>query len=846
MTGGLSLLWPLSIRPLCRDRKRSLLSVLGIALGVTLVFSVHLSTSRARDGIRQGGSFMNRADWEIVSYFNRAFDDRVYGRLLEIEGMTALPVVQRFVRVESIGKRVPFIATDSVKIPYFLDEYKAEVTDDANVFDSDSVLLSQGLAEKTGTEIGETLPLEIGSGSRRVRIAGVVQGGGLSDDAVLADIGAAQEMLGSHGRIDSIQIRMRNGYTPDRVAAAVRAALPEDLYLRKPSDRILRTREVFRAFEYNLKALSFMALLIGMFLVYNTIRVSVARRRSEVGILRALGMGRGGVMGLFVLEAVAIGIPGALLGVVAGNVVSIFSDQGVADTLLSLYGVPLLADAGNIAREAAWPFFLGVTGAVVSSLPPAYEATRVAPAETVREGSFERRYRDRVGRQAAAGSLLVPLGLALSFGPTIGRFPYTGFGGILVMTAGFVLASGWLIQRLAGSGRRFLGRTLGAGGTIGAAHLFTSAPRTAPAVSAISVSLACTLGILMLITSFRTTVEDWVDRNLSADLFVTENACGGRSFCEEAIAEPVVERLRALPGVTDIYRFRGFDFEYQGLSTHLAVSDTALLQKYDRFRFLPGPKPDDIYRELASGPFAIVSEAFSYRFGISTGDAIAVPAADGARNFTVSGIFYDYFSEQGYVLLDRRFLRPLFGVDDAHSLALYFDPEADRESVMARVTETLRAEDVGIARGPDIKARVLHVFDQTFFVTRAVYLVSLVIALLGVVSTLYTLVLERRRALSVLRYLGMDRLQLGKMVAAETGLIALSGSGIGAVMGLCLGIVLIYVVNKQSFGWSIDLHMPWLSMAGMMTGMAAATIGAAVLPYRELLRIRPEGHISAE
>lgn len=846
----LALVWVLGLKPLCLDRRRSTLSVIGIALGITLLFSVSLSISRAREGIRQSGSFMNSADREVVSYYSRPFPDIVYAGLLDTGGVVIIPVVSGVgeVSTESGGRQIPVIGADVVKIPYFLENFGYEdvLPEPAAIFEARSVLLTAGLAAGLKLKPGDRFDISLGQVRNSFRLAGIVSGEGLASDAVLMDIAGAREILGKHGLLDSLQIRIKPGFNPDSVLGEIASRLPPDLYLRRPEDRILRTRDVIRSFDYNLRALSLMALLIGMFLVYNTIFISVARRRREIGILRALGMRRVEVMGLFVFEALVIGMLGSAAGVLLGKMVASISDQGVSATLRSLYSVPLMAEPAGFLSEALVPFLFGVAASAVSSLPPSFEAARIAPAESVREGSYESRHRQDYGRRALIGLILIAAGLVVAWKIRITHFPFAGFFGVLVMTAGFVISAAWFVRRLAAGASGMMWRRYGFGGFMAGANLSGAAGRTSTAVSAVAVSLACTLGILMLTSSFRTTVEEWVDRNLSADLYVKDASCSGRVFCDKSLPVTVIKRLMELQGVRDVYAFRGFDFELRGRKTHIGVSDVRLLHKYGRLRYKSGKDPDTILKEMLQGYNTIISEPFSYRFGLKEGDKIAVPTDKGVIDFTISGVFFDYSSELGYMIIDRRFLRPLFGRDDAHTLGIYFDPALDESAMVERVAKALSDRHVVLFKGDELKKTVLKIFDRTFLVTRGIYMISLIIALLGVMNTLFTLIMERRKELSILRYLGMDRSQTRLMIYLETGLIALAGSVMGLVMGLGLGMILIYVINRQSFGWTVDLHMPGLSMLAMLTGMICVTVFSAWFPFREAMDIRPYRHISEE
>ena len=839
--------WGLTVKPLCQDRRRSTLSVLGIALGIALIFSVDLSIGRARDSIQRSGLFVQGADAEIASRFGRTIPEAVYARALKVPGVTLLPMKVGTARLVPEGEEVLFIAADLVKLPYFMDGAPVAGARGTMLesLRSPSVYVGPGLVNGKDNDSASWICLEgPRSQPERLKVLGLLPETLFSRRMVLADLSYGERFIGPG--MDRILVRVLDPERKASVLETLRANLTPDLSLASPQDRILRTEDVIRSFDFNLQALSYMALLIGMFLVYNTIFVSTVRRRTEIGILRALGLTRGEVIGLFVFEAVIIGTLGSFLGVFFGALVSSISDQGVTATLRSLYGLQILTPDGSMLRWVPVPLSSGILGSIVASVGPAYEASWIPPAEAMREGTRESRTKNREAFWCAAGTLLILSGVWTAFSVHLGRFPIAGFGGLLMLVVGYVLTVPWITRAVARKVPSWVSRKQAVEIHFGVRNILGGTGRTAMAVSAIAVSLGCTLGILMLVHSFRVTVEEWVDGNLSADVYIKADSCRGRVFCTEVLDEQTIERLKKVPGVRDLYAFRTFEFDFRGQKTHIGFSDVKLLHRYSRLRYLGGVDPERVFKEMTQGPYALVSEPFAHRFGIAAGDTVKVPTASGETLFTVSAVFLDYSTELGYMILDRRFLEPLFGVNDAHTLGLYFDPAISADQLVQAIQDALGGTEVVFLKADELRTAVLTIFDRTFAVTRAIYAIALVIALMAVANTLFALVVDRRREISVLRYLGMDGRQLFRMVLSESALIALTGSVSGALLGLPIGVVLIYVVNRQSFGWSVDFHLPALSMGGMFLGMLLVTVASSWFPFRLAAQISPSRHISHE
>jgi len=589
-----------------------------------------------------------------------------------------------------------------------------------------------------------------------------------------------------------------------------------------------------------------MALLVGMFLVYNTVAVSAVRRRTEIGVLRALGMRREQVVLLFLAEAGAIGLAGSLLGVVVGGAMAEMVSGGINATLRTLYDV-VVGPGGRWPTSGVFmPLVWGTGGAVLAGLLPALEGSRAAPAETVREGAFEVHAESGFGSRAAVGAVLVAAGTGIALFLKVSRFPFAGFAGILILTAGFVLATAWMV-RVCGTGAVApLTRMGGAAGKLAGRGVAGRPRRTGMAVASIGISLGGAIGILLLTFSFRTTVEKWITENLSADVYLKPSSCKGKVFCDDTMPKDVIDRLRSVKGVQDVYAFRGASFTFRGKKTHIGFSDVTLLRKYGRMKFVSRRPRDEVFEDVLNGTVALVSEPFAYRFGVGEGDVIRIPARSGEILFRVGAVYRDYATELGYVILDRRFLKTVLGVDDAHTLGLYFGREEPPALVRQRVAAIAGPGNLFFLETASLRAAVLGVFDRTFAVTEGIYLLALGIALLGVVSTFYALVLDRHRELAVLRYLGMVRRDLFRMLLLETSVVAALGCLLGMVFGTILGALLVFVINKQSFGWSVEFVVPWLPVARMVLLMALASVFSAWWPYRGAVRLRPADSVGRE
>jgi len=844
--------WRLGIETLCTDRRRTALSVFGVALGVALLFSIHLATSRAGRDIEGQGGPVNRAPFEIVSYFDRPIADATYEKILKTlpdRGIHFIPVVRGEVPAED-GTVLRIYGLDMVALPFLLDGTPSgrpsgalDLLRTPTLWGSAETLTGLGLDENGGTV---TLPGP--RGPVTVQVFSTEEWGGSPRTAagfLVGDIGWVRPLLGMKDVLSSILVAPPPG-TGERFPDELRRILPDDLYLQTPSERILRTKEVIRAFRYNLTALSLMALMVGMFLVHNALRVSVSRRRTEIGVLRVLGMTRLQTAALFVLEGCGIGALGSLAGVAVGGVFARYAVGGVTATIRTLYGVAVGTVDHGAFGFALWPLGAGILASAAAAFFPALEAARIDPALTVRRGALDGGGGRQRAKKALLGVALIVTGISMAFFVRITTFPFAGFAGIFLMTVGLVLTAGYVLSGAVTVGRGPLRRLLGVDGILAAESLRASAGRMAMAVAAVAVSLGSAVGILILIHSFRTSVQTWIDGNLSADLYLKPAACQGRVFCDETLPEDTLRDLNDLDGIRDVYAFRGFSFRYAGRNTHIGFSDIALLRKYSRLRFVDGSAKDTVLERLLTERSVIVSEPFAYRFGLGRGDTIRVPTPRGEKEFSVAGVYYDYSTELGYVIADRRFLKEDFGLGDAHTLGVYLDGTVSIAEMRRRIDAAFPGGTFFTLESGDLRSAVLSIFDRTFAVTEGIYLIALLIALLGVAGTLYSRILDRQRDYGILRYLGMDRRGVMRVIFAETSLVSLSGTLLGCAFGVLLGAVLVFVVNKQSFGWSVSFALPPGRLVLRAVPMTVVTTVSAWGPSRTAAHLRPDQVVARE
>jgi putative ABC transport system permease protein len=342
----------------------------------------------------------------------------------------------------------------------------------------------------------------------------------------------------------------------------------------------------------------------------------------------------------------------------------------------------------------------------------------------------------------------------------------------------------------------------------------------------------------IMVGSFRETVRLWMENQLQADFYLRPAGAAARGQYP-TLAADLPQRLASLPGVAFVDRFRAYDISYEGLPATLAGADMRAAGGYRRLAFLSGRPAAEVYAQLLDTDTAIVSEPFAHKHDLRAGDVVTLPLGSAQRSFRVADVYYDYSTEAGYILLDRGTLLKYLPDPAPSNVAVYLAPGAAPEAVRAGIEQVTAGRSVLIASNRNLREQAIRVFDRTFLVTYALEAVSVLVAVIGIAGALLALVVDRRREFGVLRFLGASTGQIRKWILVEAGLIGLLANVAGLLLGLALSLILIYVVNKQSFGWTIQFHWPVAVLTGSLTLVYLATLAAGLYPARIAARLNP-------
>jgi putative ABC transport system permease protein len=829
----------LIIRPILRERVRTLLTVFAVALGVSVVLAIELAGSAA------AGSF--RSSMETLAGDND-FEVTAVGGVSEslIAQLATMPYPMRVSpRIEDhatealSGKTIPVIGIDLVAeanarkqgilLPGANDAIR-------KINDLDAIYVPQS----SGFGVGEKLRLLVNDQQRDYIVRGVLPNteDNSGDEFVVMDIAAAQIATGKQGRVDRILVKVPEQSSFELWQKRLRAALPEGVQLNPQGSRTDANRRMLAGFRWNLRILSYVALVVGAFLIYNTISVSVVRRRHEIGIVRALGVSQRAVLFAVLGEAACFGIAGSLLAIPLGRVMAAGAVRLLGATIDALYVSSRPAALSLSPGIIALAIVVGIGVAAASALAPALEAASVPPTEAMARA--QREYSARIHERRDLG-IAVALGAAAALAsraPAIGDKPLFGYLAALLLIAASALTMPSLVHLLTRASSALLSKLLGVEAKLASRSLVGSLRRTAVLVGALSTAVAMTTSVGIMVGSFRQTVVAWMDSELPADLYVRP-AGGVSADRHPLISVNLADRIERLPGVAGVDRFRAYEIEYEGLPASLGAADTHFARERDVSVFFSGRHGAEVLRELHERNNAIISEPFANKHHVRTGDTIRLPLGDERVSFRIIDIAYDYSSEHGYIAIDRSILLRYLPDPAVSNLSIYLQPGADLETARKAIAHAAVGSNVLIFSNRDIRTEAIRIFDQTFAITYALEAVAVFVAVMGIGGALLSIVIDRRREFGILRFLGAARAQIRKLILVEAGIIGLLSTIAGLTLGVLLSLILIFVINKQSFGWTIQFHWPVAVLLSALSVVYAATILAGLYPARIAQRLNP-------
>src|SRR5512134_23255 len=817
--GRFLLLYALVLAPLRESPGRAALGVLAIALGVALGVAVHLVNSSALNEFELAARHLAGEADLVVRGPRSGFDEAWYPRLTRLPQVEAAnPALDLEVPLAGRPDSLRILGFDPLRAaqvqPSLLPERSSMTLE---LFDAEAILLSPSAAEWLRLKPGDRLDVQVGTRAIAFKVAGLLPQGAYRQRLGFVDIATAQWRLAQLGRLNRVDLRVKPGTDVAAFRRELQDLLPAGVQVMTPEIEGERGAHLTRAYRLNLDMLALVALFTGAFLVFSSQVLALLRRRTQLALLRALGVTRHTLLARLLAEGAVIGVFGAILGTLLGYALARYALALVGADLGAGYFRSIVAglevEPGTLAFFAA----LGVLFAILGATAPAWEAARRAPAPALRAGDEEEGLRKLHTQWWGAASIAA--GLLLALAPAVGGLPIAGYVAIALILLGAVLVMPHLVEtclgRLPVPGRTSL--------ALAVAQLKATPRQAAISVAAIVISFSLMVSMLIMVNSFRTSLESWLERMLPADLYLRPARFGETAF----FTPDEQARIAATPGIerTTFIRTQTLLLAAERppltlLAGPVEVSDPEKVLPLTGRPYMP--RPDE-------PPPVWVSEVAADYYGLRTGERVQLPIGGAPRPFTVAGIWRDYARQNGAIAMNRELYIQLTGDRLANDAALWHR----RDASLTEVQQALRgrlpaAAGFEIATTRELREISLRAFDRTFAITYALEIAAVLIGLFGVSVSFSAQALARRREFGVLRHVGMTRREIGAMLGCEGAVVATLGCVMGLAIGWLVGFILTHVVNRQSFHWSMELSLPWLPLAGLALLIIGAAVGTAV------------------
>lgn len=847
------LLRTVSIPRLREHRLRTSLTIVGIALGIAVLIAVATVNQSILESVAATiDDIAGKADLQMTAGAS-GFDAELLDRVRAVPGVEkAAVVVEQTVTnrdPRAKGQRLLLLGIDFLNSDddYFRNYGSSEVDSikvDGLVFlnSTHNLILSRSVADELGYKLHDRIPLQTPHGRDEFEIWGFIKNEGIGrafgGAIAIMDYGAMQIAFGRGTNIDRIDIAVQPGADVAAVARAVKAAVGPSFTVDRPSRRNDRVANMLASLQNGLTLASVVALIVGIFLIYNTMSISVVQRRRELGTLRALGATRRDVITLLTLEGGLLGFVGSCIGVVIGLGLARLMLDGIERTVNEMF-MPVPTTQLHVSRALLFGAALvGVLATIMAAAFPARQAARSSPIETLRSGALtslappSMRVSPRDGLALAS---LVVAWLLLRVRPIHG-LPLGATGACLALVLSAALLAPRLVQLMHWLARIALRKLGGVEARVANENLTRNIARNSATISALMVGVAMATAFAAFVGSFESSTLDWVDQTLPADLWITSASRLAGSGTTLPMTSELSPMLSTLPGVDAVERVRMDDIEYRGFPVKLVATEVAAAGPRIRMLMLEGTQAEALAKMRTGG--VVVAENFSRRFGVHRGDRIALSVRNGTRVFDVCGVMIDYTSDSGLLMLDRATYVDAWGDARVDTYKLYLHPGANPEVTRHAVNQRFSDRyDLFVLTNREFRDEVVAMLDQAFAVMHLLEAVAIIVSVLGVVNALLASVLDRIRELAVLRAVGMLRGQVARMVVYEGGLIGTIAVIGGVVLGLAIGHVLLGYINVTQTGWYLPYRPSWSAVIETALLVAAGSALSGWYPARYAARL---------
>ncbi len=841
-----------SVRFYWRQPWQLLMCLLGIALGVAAVAAMNLAIDSSKRGFQLSNNAVFGSATHSLDAGQAGIDEQFYLRLrTQLRAIPSAPIVDGEVfhpQARGPGITLSLLGIDLLAESGFRN-YLSQKPSQANAADTTgawtglmtepgSILASAPTLARLGVRVGDRFSVQVAGRTHHLQVLGVLvpenslQGLGL-ENVLVTDIASAQELLDLTGQLTRIDLILPPSDLGTSDLNRLEKLLPQGVRLRSRETREQAQTQLTQSFFLNLRMLSLLALVVGLFIVYNALTFSVVRRREWIGVLRAIGVSARGIVLLVLAEALVLGVCGTLLGIPLGiglaQVLLHLITRSLEDLYFAQHVSQLVFSPGHIPAI----LLVGIAGSLIAALAPALEATRITPRAAMLRSGLEQRM-SRLGMWLGWIGLLL-----LAFIPLVlwwsERSMLAGYSALFLAVLGFscltpaaikIFSSG-LQSALRGQRDHHVRIALGG--------IHQGLSRNATAVTALMIALSASVGVGVMVDSFRHTLNSWLSTTLQADIYIAVDS----KRHTDRIDPGLVQAISRLPGIAGVRTSRDIDVITERGEVWLKALDANVEQPFRGLTFISAKAPQT-WQALTKPMSVVISESFAWRHQLKRDHYLTINSPSGERRFKIVGVFRDYGAQRGMLIMDYKNFTEHWKSEEITDIGLYLAEPQELKSVLDSVQGLANNDQaLRVFTNRDIREKSLEIFDQTFAVTQVLKWLAIIVAVVGILSALTALQLEQRRLVAVLRAQGLTRGELFSIQEIQTGCLGLLAGLLALPLGLILSALLVGVINKRAFGWSLEFHLaPELLIQALLIAVGTALI-AGLYPAWKLSQMAP-------
>jgi len=828
-------------------RKHSLrwmLTIAGIVLGVAVFVGMHTANQSVLFAFRQTVDRIAGATQLQVSAAETGFDENVLDRVQAVpEVRVAVPVIEAVANTGLAGQGNLLILGVDMTGDRALRQYDLESGDEAMIDDPlvflaqpDSLIVTDAFARDNKLAINSKVPMSTMEGERSFTVRGIMKSSGLASafggNLAIMDIYAAQKVFGRGRKFDRIDLAAKDGVRVEDLQKKLEVLLGPGFQVESPGARGQQFESISRIYALTANITSAFALFIGMFIIYNTFQIAVTQRRSEVGILRALGATRRQIRTLFLGESVVAGLFGSTLGLLLGIAIARAMTGYIGALLGEVFGIAQKAEEiSTDPRLLILAVALGVVTSVVAAFIPARNAARVDPVQALQKGKYQ---------QLSAGENRVRRILALAIAMLAAvclflmQYRVLLYVGDALAVLAALLLTPTLAQWIARALRPALRWIRPVEGTLAADSLLQAPRRTSGAVAALMLSLALVIALGGLTRASYDSIFTWLKVAPNPDLFVSPSeSLTSHSF---HFPESMGDQLRAIPGIAEVQAVRDARIPVRGAPILFVAADIeSLLHR----AVLPPVAGDtkQMYKLAAEGKGLLASENFALLHGFKLGDMVDLHTPNGTLSLPIVGIVTDYSDQQGSILMDRQVYKRYWNDDTANIFRIYLARGATEADVKRRILERFANQRrLFVLTNREVRQYIMRLTNQWFGVTYVQIAVAVLVAVLGIVNTLTVSITDRRRELGVLQAVGGLRNQIRRTIWLE----ALTIGAVGLILGLGFGVLQLFyslkITGEDLAGLRLDYEYPYQIALALLPVILGVAFLSAIGPAESAVR----------